>query len=127
MTALFAAMPRRFRRLYTRLDGRADSGLETLVRLAAEDQGWKVEVQVTIDRVGRVDLLIDGWLVIELDGAQWHDDELSRERDARRDAEAILLGLRYHRFRARQVLEDMPLCLEVIRTILASGRPGAAA
>ena len=61
--------------------------------------------------------------MIEFDGAQWHDDELSRERDARRDTEAILLGLRYHQFRARQVLEDMPLCLAVIRTILASGRP----
>jgi len=36
MKALCAAMPRRFRRLYARLDGRADSGLETHLRLARD-------------------------------------------------------------------------------------------
>lgn len=116
-------VPRRLRRLWNRVDGRAQSGLETLLRIAAEDAGWNVEIQVVISRVGRVDVLIDGWLVIELDGARWHDDDVSRDEDSRRDAELTLLGYRYHRFRSRQVLEEMPLCIAVIRTILASGRP----
>lgn len=124
---LFAAMPRRVRRLQKRLNARADSGLETLMRLAAEDEGWNVQIQIVIDRVGRVDMVIDGWLVIELDGKRWHDDDSSWEGDARRDAELILLGYRYHRFRHSQVLNEMPMCLAVIRTILASGRPVVAA
>ncbi|WP_166791657.1 endonuclease domain-containing protein [Cryobacterium frigoriphilum] len=123
---VIALLPRRLRRLLGRLDGRAQSGLETLLRIAAEDAGWTVQIQVVISRVGRVDVLIDGWLVIELDGARWHDDDQSRDEDSRRDAELTLLGYRYHRFRSRQVLDEMPLCLAVIRTILASGRPATA-
>jgi very-short-patch-repair endonuclease len=119
----FAALPRRLRRLRAHLDGRADSGLEILLRLAAEAEGWRVDIQVFISGVGRVDLLIDGWLVIELDGARWHDDDASQDEDRRRDAELILLGYRWHRFRYAQVLEDMPLCLAVIRSILSGGRP----
>ena len=120
-----ALLPRRLRRLLSGVDGRAQSGLETLLRLAAEAEGWNVQIQVAISGVWRVDVLIDGWLVIELDGARWHDDDQSRDEDCRRDAELTLLGYRYHRFRSRQVLDAMPLCLAVIRTILASGRPAA--
>lgn len=125
LTDIFEVLPRRLRRLRHRVDGSADSGLETLFRLAAQAQGWRVETQVRIPGVGRVDLLIDGWLVVELDGAAWHDDDASQERDRRRDADLILLGYRWHRFRASQVLGEMPTCLAVIRTILASGRPVA--
>lgn len=120
-------LPRRLRRILARIDKKADSGIETLIRLAAEAEGWRVEIQIEIRGVGRVDILIDGWLVIELDGAEWHDDEVSRDEDCRRDAKLILLGYRWHRFRSHQVLNDLPMCLDVIRTILASGRPAAAA
>lgn len=122
---VFETVPRRLRRLRLGVNGQADSGLETLLRLAAQGQGWRVDVQVRIPGVGRVDILIDGWLVIELDGGQWHDDEESQDEDRRRDAELILLGYRWHRFRANQVLNRMPVCLEVIRALLAGGRPAA--
>jgi very-short-patch-repair endonuclease len=120
---VFDVLPRRLRRLLARINPQAASGLETLLRLAAEAEGWKVDIQVRIRGVGLVDVLIDGWLVIELDGAQWHDDELSRDEDSRRDAELILLGFRRQRFRSSQVINAMPMCIEVIRTILADGRP----
>jgi len=120
---VFSVMPRRLRRLLSRIDGKAASGLETLLRLAAEAEGWHVEIQVEIAGVGRVDVLIDGWLVIELDGARWHDNHQSQEEDRRRDAELVRRGYRWHRFRSSQVLTQMPLCIDVIRTILASGRP----
>ena len=116
-------LPRRCRRLAQRMNRRAESGLETLLRLAALAEGWSVKVQVSIRGVGRVDLVIDGWLVVETDGAEWHDDEASQDEDRRREAQLVLRGYRWHRFRYNQVLEQMPLCLEVIRTILASGRP----
>ncbi|MGO4104950.1 endonuclease domain-containing protein [Leifsonia sp. YAF41] len=125
LPGVFDMLPRRLRRLRFRLNGLADSGLESLMRVAAEAEGWQVDVQVTIAGVGRVDLLIDGWLVIELDGGQWHDDERSRNEDSRRDAEVTLLGYRCHRFRAHQVISQMPQCLDVIRTILAGGCPVA--
>lgn len=122
---VFARLPRRLQRLRQRANAESQSGLESIFRIAAEDAGWRVDIQVKISRVGHVDILIDGWLVIELDGAEWHDEDSARDEDARRDAELILLGYRYHRFRHGQVLTQMSLCLEVVRTILAGGRPRA--
>lgn len=124
---VFARLPRRLRGLRRRVNAQSQSGLESIFRIAAEDAGWRVDIQVKISRVGHVDILIDGWLVIELDGAEWHDDDSARDEDSRRDAELILLGYRYHRFRHGQVLTQMPLCLEVVRAILAEGRPRASA
>jgi very-short-patch-repair endonuclease len=120
---VIGVLPRRLRRIGGLVNPLADSGQETLMRLGAEGEGWQVEVQVKIDGVGRVDLLINGWLVVELDSRQWHDNEPSQDEDHRRNAELTLRGYRWHRFRPAQVLDDMPMCLEVIRTILAEGRP----
>ena len=59
---VFDILPRRLRRLRARINSQAASGLETLLRLAAEAEGWTVEIQVTIVGVGRVDVLIAaGW------------------------------------------------------------------
>lgn len=120
---IFAAAPRRVRRLRGRIDAATASGIETLMRLACEEQGWRVEVQVYVERVGHVDLLIDGWLVIELDGGTWHDGQADRDEDGRRDAELILIGYRFHRFRYRQVMNQLPMCIAVVRAMLADGRP----
>jgi very-short-patch-repair endonuclease len=120
---VFDVLPRRLRRLRARINSQAASGLETLLRLAAEAEGWTVEIQVKIVGVGHVDVLIDGWLVIELDGARWHADDVSRDEDAHRDAQLILCGFRRQRFRSSQVIDAMPTCIAVIRTILADGRP----
>jgi very-short-patch-repair endonuclease len=123
---IFELLPRRLRRLRARVNGKADSGLETIIRLAAEAEGWTVEIQVRIDAVGRVDILIDGWLVIECDGRAWHDNPQAMADDRRRDAELILRGYRYHRFGYNQIMQQLPQCIEVMRTILRSGRPAGA-
>lgn len=116
-------MPRRIRRLRRRVDGRAESGLETLLRLAIRDEGWSVESQVRIDGVGRVDLVIDGWLVIEADGSQWHDDHEAIGRDRERNSALVLRGYRWHRFGYSQIMDDLAGCIEVIRALLAGGAP----
>lgn len=116
-------MPRRIRRLRRHLDRQAESGLETLLRLAIRDEGWSVESQVQVDGVGRVDLVIDGWLVIEADGSQWHDDHEAIERDRERNAALVLRGYRWHRFGYWQVMHDLADCVAVIRALLAGGRP----
>jgi very-short-patch-repair endonuclease len=120
---VFDLLPRRLRRLRARVNGKADSGLETIIRLACEAEGWQVEIQVRIDAVGRVDILIDGWLVIECDGRAFHDNAQAVAVDRRRDAELILRGYRYHRFEYTQIMQQLPHCIEVIRAILRGGRP----
>jgi very-short-patch-repair endonuclease len=116
------ALPRRLRRGVARSSRKAMSGIETLFRLAAEAEGWNVEIQVYVSRVGHVDVLIDGWLVIELDGGSHAElEQMHIDRD--RDAELILLGYRYHRFDHPQLMNSMDRCIEVVRQILAQGRP----
>lgn len=124
---IFAAAPRRVRRRRRRLNAAAESGLETLMRLPCQAQGWHVDVQVHVHGVGRVDMLIDGWLVIELDGDEWHSDAASRDEDSPRDADLIRLGYRFHRFRHKQVMNQLGMCVEVVREILTGGRPARTA
>ncbi|MBG6237112.1 very-short-patch-repair endonuclease [Mycetocola sp. CAN_C7] len=115
-------VPHRKRRTLERSRRGAMSGIETLFRLAAEAQGWRVDIQVFIRGVGHVDVLIDGWLVIELDGGT-HADINQMHVDRQRDTELILLGYRYHRFDHPQLMGSMDRCIEVVRLILAHGRP----
>jgi len=120
---LMQRMPRRIRRLRKQLDGRAESGLETLLRLAIRAAGWTVESQVDIPGVGRVDLVIDGWLVIEADGSAWHDDHEAIERDRERNAALVRRGYRWHRFGYDQIMDELDGCVEVIAELLAGGAP----
>lgn len=73
---------------------------EALVILLAlaERLGVEVVAQAQIPGLGRVDFLIAGWLIVEIDGVQFHSDRDSVRRDRARDNMATLLGyarLRY--------------------------------
>lgn len=72
------------RRWVLRADGRAESGTETLVRLALEDAGLSVRPQVTIAGVGRVDMMVGPRVVVEVDSESWHSTPDQRANDARR-------------------------------------------
>lgn len=86
-----AAVPRRSRRLLALVDRRAESGLESIVRLIALDLGLRVRSQVRFAGVGRVDLVIEDWVVVETDGSAFHDVALSA-RDRGRDARLVAIG-----------------------------------
>ncbi len=121
--AFFARLPRRYRALGRLIDDRCESGIESILRVAALLEGWQVDVQVQISRIGRVDLLINGWLIIEADGDYWHSSRAQRAADRARDAAAVKLGLRSHRFGHEQIMHDLAGCLDVIRGYLLAGPP----
>ena len=54
------------------VDGRSGSVIETMLRLALRQAGLALECQVPIPGVGRMDLVVDGWLVVEVDGFAFH-------------------------------------------------------
>jgi very-short-patch-repair endonuclease len=87
-------------------DGRAESGLETIVRLALRAAGLSVEPQVAIDGIGRVDLLAEGAVVVEADGAAWHSGP-RRHADHVRDAALAAAGFTPLRFDAAQIHHDL--------------------
>jgi very-short-patch-repair endonuclease len=80
------------------VDQGADSLLETLARTYFRQAGIAVQPQAYLERVGYVDLLLNGWLVVELDGRH-HADWNQVQKDHRRNNESVVQGytaLRYY-------------------------------
>jgi len=119
---LFAALPRRCRRARRLIDTRSESGPETIVRLIARELGAVVEVQVPIDGVGRVDLVLDGWLIVECDSEQFHSDWKQRREDLRRDQAAAALGYATYRPVAEDIMWHRDDVKAALAGLLARGR-----
>lgn len=102
--ALAAALPAHLRPIVFAADGRAESGIETIARHLLRLLGLRVEPQVEIAGLGRVDLLVEGRLIVELDGREWHDDQDAFEEDRRRDLVGAARRYRTLRFSWYRVL-----------------------
>ncbi|HEY4226428.1 MAG TPA: hypothetical protein VGM70_11490 [Pseudolysinimonas sp.] len=92
LAALAARASPRSRRFVPLVDRRAESGLESIVRVVARELGFHVRSQVRIDGVGRVDLVVERWIAVETDGAAFHGVSLSA-RDRLRDARLAARGM----------------------------------
>ncbi|MFF2633107.1 endonuclease domain-containing protein [Microbacterium sp. NPDC058021] len=120
LAEVFGALPARFGVLRDLVDGRAQSGPETLVRLMARSLGCRVELQVRFDGVGYVDLLLDGWLVVECDGKEFHEGWAQQVTDRRRDLRLATLGYVCTRFTAAQILYHPEEVVAALRGLLAA-------
>lgn len=101
-----SALPRDARWLVDVARGDAQSGLESLVRLRLHILGIAVQPQVEIAGVGRVDMVVEGRLIIEADGRAHHEGVSQRHRDLVRDAAASRLGYETLRFDYAQIVHD---------------------
>ena len=100
-----------------RASDRARSPLETLARMDLELAGLSFEDGVEIEGVGEVDLVIEGWVVVELDGYTYHCDEYQFGLDRWRDRRLVARGFLPLRFTrkdvyAHQVVPDVQRALE---------------
>jgi very-short-patch-repair endonuclease len=82
---LFETAPGRVQHLRPLIDARAEAGQETVLRMIVLDAGLDCEPQVVIPGVGRVDLVVEGCLVLEADSRQAHDGWEHHLRDRQRD------------------------------------------
>lgn len=89
-----------------RLD--SDSGLESLLRLRLHVLGIRLDCQVELVGVGRVDFVVGGRLVVEADGKENHVGTTMRHKDLVRDAAASALGYETLRFDYAQIIHDWP-------------------
>lgn len=87
----------------------SDSGLESLLRLRLRVHGWSIRSQVWVTGTGRVDLLIDGWLIVEADGRANHESLSLRHKDLVRDANAASWGYASLRFDYAMIIHDWDL------------------
>ncbi|GAB3537192.1 hypothetical protein GCM10027403_20640 [Arthrobacter tecti] len=103
------------------VSGCAESAIEVVARVMFRGAGYFVETQVRIDGVGRVDFVLEGFLVVEVDGDEFHSTREARNRDRRRNNELIARGYLYLRFGYGDVMFRRDDVLEQVWTVL-SGR-----
>lgn len=103
------------------VDRGADSLLETLTRTYFRQAGIRVECQVYLERVGYVDLLLDGWLVVELDGGH-HADWEQVKKDNRRNNESVVQGFTVLRYYYQDVVYNHGAMVAEVLGVLARRR-----
>lgn len=118
---VIAAAPRRMRRFLARAVSASESGGESLLSFGLIRAGIPFTQQVDVPGVGRVDVIIGGRLVVEIDGAEFHTGREAFERDRRRDALLVALGYRVLRFSYLQVLHRWGEVERAIRAAVVRG------
>lgn len=109
------------RDLASALTGLMGSGLETLFldRL----RPWNVSVEVQVPLLGHdVDAVIDGWLVVQLDGFRHHSSSAERTRDIAHDRELVARGYTVLRFSYVEVIHRWDMVEHALARALAQRR-----
>ncbi len=105
------------------LDPRSESPIESLLRAVLIDLGAsRIRPQVRLPGIGRVDLLVADWLVLEADGFASHGTRRGFETDRGRDAAAARLGLLTLRFTREDLTLDRSAVAQTVATVLARRR-----
>ena len=106
-------------------DERSDSVLESALRFLLLDAGITAfELQAPLPGVGRVDLLVDGWLVLEADGFAFHSGRADFLLDRQRLAVATATGHVTLRFGYAEVVHHphrVLRCIEETRRRFRAG------
>ncbi|GGO62082.1 hypothetical protein GCM10010910_11330 [Microbacterium nanhaiense] len=115
---VFRWLPERLQRLRKFVDGRAESGPETFARLLLRTLGCSIELQVEIGGVGRVDLLVDGWIIVECDSRAFHGGWDQQSKDRMRDLAAAAQGYATLRPTANQLVNAPQRLTDAVRGLL---------
>lgn len=105
------------RRTVALVDGRAESPIETCLRLLALPLAV-VDLQVPIAGVGRVDMVLDGWLVLEADGFEHHSTRAHYRADRRRANALAQRGYVLLRFSYEDIVHRPEYVIATIRVVL---------
>ena len=108
----------RARQVLDWVDRGAESLLETLARTYFRQAGIRVETQVHIDGVGYVDLLLEGTLIVELDGRH-HGEWAQVKKDQRRNNVSAVQGYAVLRYYYEDVVHHPARMLAEVLAVLA--------
>lgn len=120
LVLLAAAVPRRTATVLGRLDRGAQSGLETHLREKLRSAGHRTRSQVEIPGAGPIDLLVDGLVGVEADGAKWHAERFLRDRT--KDIRVRAWGIPVLRLGKPHVFELWDETLDVIELMIDDAR-----
>lgn len=123
LLCVFDRLPERYRTLLALVDPSAESGPETFMRLLLRTLGVAYESQVVLDGVGRVDFLVEGWLIIECDSKEFHQGWEKQVDDRRRDLAAAMKGYITIRPLASDILRRDSALREAVDAVVRSLGP----
>ncbi|BDZ62160.1 hypothetical protein Lsed01_02387 [Demequina sediminis] len=103
-------------------DERTQSPPETLARVALHAAKIPFEFQYSWPGTGRVDFLIGGLFVVEVDGWSYHSDDSSFGRDRARDRSTLLSGSATMRYTAWDVINRPALMVDEVWRFLRMRR-----
>lgn len=120
VTAIFAALPGDLQYLRPLIDARSESGQETLLRFVVREAGFDFDIQVEISGVGRVDMVVEGRVVVEADSRQYHDGWEAHVRDRSRDRVLAARGYVSLRVLYRDIVHHPERIVAAITGLLAA-------
>lgn len=117
--SMFQDEPAESRRRAASAQEGADSGTESVARQRFGKLGYAVEQQVNLIGVGWVDLVLNGRLVVEIDGFTYHSTPDDVDRDYRRDAALTARAIPHLRFTYAQVMYDWAFVESAVHACLS--------
>ena len=121
--ALVLHGPIRTRHLAGALHPDSGSGIESIVRFGLEAAGIHVRIQVIVRDAYRVDLLVDDWLVLELDGRGTHAQKKAFTKDRVREATIMRDGRIVLRFSYATVMYEWDFLLACVQDVMRQHAP----
>ncbi|MFF2348005.1 endonuclease domain-containing protein [Pseudarthrobacter sp. NPDC058119] len=109
------------RRILRELDVRAESIVEVDAQHLFRAHGIAYDTQVFLPGIGRVDFLLDGFLIVEIDGFAYHSKRADMLRDRERNNASAVSGYTVLRYMPEHVWFDSSRVITEIKTVLAAG------
>lgn len=110
------------RRMLRELDLRAESIVEVDAQHLFRTNGISHEAQVFLSGIGRVDFLLDGFLIVEIDGFAFHSRRGDMLRDRARNNSSTVNGYSVLRYMPEHIWFNSDQVLAEIRAVLGSSR-----
>lgn len=121
--ALILAGPARVHFLADHLNAASESGIESIVRFRLALAGVPARIQVVFREQYRLDLEIDGWLVLEIDGRRTHAQEKAFTSDRIRAATIMRDGKVVLQFTYATVMYDWEFVLASVLDVMRQHAP----
>lgn len=105
------------RRVLDLVDGTADSAIEVVARLLFRSEGIHTETQVELPGIGIVDFLLEGFLIVEIDGGT-HLEPRQVKKDRLRNNASTLTGYAVLRYGYAEVVYNPQKIIEEVWQVL---------
>ena len=106
------------RKVLASVDLRCESLVEVDALYLFAEQGWHFELQVPLPGIGRVDFLIEGFLIVEVDGFAYHSSRDAMRRDVGRNNASALSGYAVLRYMPEHIWYESERVLAEIQAVL---------